>query len=120
MMYFLYVVKKMKTRRKFSKNCSIQGKNREISCPHNFWTPWKINFPDIWNWNYWTLFGSGIEVGEGAWPPNPAQWLHPWTNVTKSQIIRPKNWTILTKPEESMRVDKKKGAQYLEPSGIMK
>ena len=37
-MYFPYVVKKkMKSRRhKLSKNCSIHGKNREISGPYNF------------------------------------------------------------------------------------
>ena len=61
MIYFPYVV--MKCRRELSKNCSIHGKNREISGPHNFWTPVQRNITDAWNWNWWTLFDSEIEVG---------------------------------------------------------
>ena len=53
----------MKSHLKFSKNCSIHGKNREISGQYNFWTPIKSNILDVWNWNFWTLFGSEIEVG---------------------------------------------------------
>ena len=56
----------MKSCRKLSKNCSIHGKNREIFGPYNFWTPIKSNIPDVWNWNFWTLFGSEIEVGGGG------------------------------------------------------
>ena len=58
-------------RHKLSKNCSIHGKNRESSGPYNFWTPMKSNIPDVWNWNFCTLFGSEIEVGErrGPWTP---------------------------------------------------
>ena len=29
---------------------------------YNFWTSVKSNTPDVWNWNFWTLFGSEIEV----------------------------------------------------------
>ena len=59
--YFPYVV--MKCRRKLSKNCSINDKNREFSGPYNFWTPVKRDIPDVWNWNCWALFGSETEVG---------------------------------------------------------
>ena len=70
----------MKIRRKLAKNCSIHGKNYEISGPYNFWTPVKSNIPDVWNWNCWTLFGSEIEVwGHGPLAPSPPlQWLRPW------------------------------------------
>ena len=51
----------MKSRRKFSKNCSIYGKKCDISGPYKFWIPIKSNIPDVWNWNCWTLFGSEIE-----------------------------------------------------------
>ena len=61
----------MKVGRKFAKNCSIQGKNREISVPYNFWTPVKINISDVWNWNGSVLFGSGIEVWVHG-PPVPS------------------------------------------------
>ena len=61
----------MKVRRKFAKNCSIQGKNREISVPYNFWTSVKINISDVWNWNGSVLFGSGIEVWVHG-PPVPS------------------------------------------------
>ena len=40
-MYFPYVVRKVKTRRKLFINCSTHDKNLEISCPYNFWTPRK-------------------------------------------------------------------------------
>ena len=56
----------MKIRCKLAKNCNIHSKNREISGPYYFWTLVKINIPDVWNWNCWTLFGSEIEVGEGV------------------------------------------------------
>ena len=54
----------------------INGKNREISGKCYFWTLLKSNIPDVWKWNYWTLFGSEIEVrwvGRwcGTWPPCP-------------------------------------------------
>ena len=71
----------MKIRRKLAKNCSIHGKNYEISGPYNFWTPVKSNIPDVWNWNCWTLFGSEIEVWDhGPLAPSPtlpSQWLRP-------------------------------------------
>ena len=53
----------MKSRHKLSKSCSMKFKNYEISGPNNFWTSVKSNIPDLWNWNFWTLFGSGIEKG---------------------------------------------------------
>ena len=56
----------MKIRCKLAKNCNIHSKNREISGPYYFWTLVKINIPDVWNWNCWTLFGSEIEVA-GGW-----------------------------------------------------
>ena len=54
----------MKNCRKLFKNCSIHDKNCEFSGPYNFWTPVKSNIPDFWSWNFWTLFGSEIEVGD--------------------------------------------------------
>ena len=62
----------MKSRRKLSKNCPIHGKNREIAGPYNLWTPVKSNIPNVWNWNYWSLFSSEIEVwGGDHGPPAP-------------------------------------------------
>ena len=50
----------------------MQGKNREISGPCNFWTFVKSNIPDVWTWEFWTLFGSEIKVGEPCTPtPHP-------------------------------------------------
>ena len=62
----------MKSYRKLSKICSIHGKNREISSPHNFWTTVKDNIPEVWNWNCWTFFGLEIGVwGHGPpWSPS--------------------------------------------------
>ena len=56
----------MKNQSKLSKNCSMHGKNRKISGPCIFWTPIKSNIFDVWNWNWWALFGLRIEVGEGS------------------------------------------------------
>ena len=68
----------MKIRRKLANNCSIHGKNCEISGPYNFWAPVKSNIPDVWYWNCWTLFGSEIEVWDhGHLAPSPTQWLCP-------------------------------------------
>ena len=50
----------MKSHHKQSKNCSIHGKDCEISGPYNFWTSAKSYIPDIVNKN------SKIEVGEGV------------------------------------------------------
>ena len=70
----------MESRHKLSKNCSLQGKNCEISGTYNFWTSVKSNIPDVWNWNFWTLFGLEIEVcrggGRGMASLTP-QWLRP-------------------------------------------
>ena len=57
-------MRKIRSCRKLSKYCSILGKNREIFGPHNFWTPMKSNIPDVWNWNFWALFGLEIELQE--------------------------------------------------------
>ena len=64
-----------KCRHKLSKNCSIYGKTCsiyvktcEISSPCNFWTinkKVKINIADVWNWNFWILYGSEIEKERG-------------------------------------------------------
>ena len=70
----------MKIRRILAKNCSIHGKNCEIFGRCNFWTLLKSNISDVWNPNYWTLFGSEIEVwdhGTLAPSPPPPQWLLP-------------------------------------------
>ena len=78
----------MKSCRKLSKNCSIHGKNREIFGPYNFWTPIKSNIPDVWNWNFWTLFGSEIEVGGGGGghgPPGPSSGYPPASAQCSSQ-----------------------------------
>ena len=50
----------MKSHHKQSKNCSIQGKDCEISGPYNFWTSAKSYIPKVLNKN------SKIEVGEGV------------------------------------------------------
>ena len=68
----------MKSCHKLSENCSMYGKNCEISGSYNFWTSVKINIPDVWNWNFWTLFSSEIEVGRGGMPPWFPQWLRTW------------------------------------------
>ena len=60
----------MKSCQKLFKNCSIHGKNPEISDQYNFWTPIKNNVPDVWNWNCWTFFGLKVEV-RGSWLPSP-------------------------------------------------
>ena len=68
----------MKSHHKLSKNCSIHGKNREISGPYDFWTPVKGNIPDVWNRNCWTLFDLETEVrGRGIIAPLPTQWMRP-------------------------------------------
>ena len=50
------------------------------SGPYNFLTPTKSSIPDVWNWNYWTLFGLENEVVEGGHdlltPPQVATPLH--------------------------------------------
>ena len=66
----------MKSRHKLSKNCSTHGENCEISGPHNFWTSVKTNIPNVWNWIFWSLFGSEIEVAK-VWPLWPPQRLRP-------------------------------------------
>ena len=76
MIYFPYVVRKNVS--DLSNNCSIHGKNCEISGLYNFWTPTKSSSPDVWNWNCWTLLDWEIEVERGTWPP-PPQWLPPCT-----------------------------------------
>ena len=43
--YFPYVVKKMKSRHKLSKHCSVYSKTRLWL--YNFWTPTKSNIPDV-------------------------------------------------------------------------
>ena len=53
-----------------SNNCGIHGKSFEISGPYNFWTSVKSNIPDVWNWNFWTFFGSGVEVSPAPPPPS--------------------------------------------------
>lgn len=58
----------MKSRRKFSRNCSMNAKNCEMSGRYNFWTPVKIKIADAGNWNYSILFGLEIEVGGGMAP----------------------------------------------------
>ena len=78
---------KLKNCRKLFKNCSIHDKNCEFSGPYNFWTPVKSNIPDFWNWNFWTLFGSEIEVGGGGRgmaplaPPSPNGYMPVWCLV---------------------------------------
>ena len=64
----------MKSHHKFSKICSMHGKNCEITGSHNFWTSVKGNIPDVWNWNFWTLFGSEIEVGRPWLPGSPSSY----------------------------------------------
>ena len=71
----------MKNCRKLSKNCSMHDTNCEISSPYNFWTPVKSNIPDVWSWNFWTFFGSEIEVwgwlggrGRAYHPPVATPW----------------------------------------------
>ena len=61
MIYFPYVVRKNVS--DLSNNCSIHGKNCEISGLYNFWTSVKSNIPNVWNWIFWGRFGSEIEVG---------------------------------------------------------
>ena len=56
----------MKSCRKLSKNCRIHGKNREISGSYNLWASVKSNISDVWNWNFWTLFGLEIKMGGGG------------------------------------------------------
>ena len=56
----------MVSRHKLSKNCSLHGKNCEISGTYNFWTSVKSNIHDVWNWNFWTFC-----------TPPPPQWLRP-------------------------------------------
>ena len=52
------------------RNVSELSKSCRTHCK-NFWTPIKSSIPDVWNWNYWTLFGLEIEEGRGACPPCP-------------------------------------------------
>ena len=64
-------LEKIKSHRKLSRKWN--GKNCEISDPHNFWTHVKSNIPNVRNWNCWDLLGSEIEV-RGPWPtayPSP-------------------------------------------------
>ena len=67
-----------KKKRKVAVNCpkiGIPSKNREISGPYNFSTPIKSNILDVWNWNWWTFFGSEIELAVMAPclpPPSPS------------------------------------------------
>ena len=98
----------MKSRSKLSKNCSMHGKNHEISGPYNFWTPVKSNIPDVWNENCWTFFGSKIEVG-GACPPgtpsgyasvyNPKSKIHD-THDLLFEILLNKEYTSMTDRED--------------------
>ena len=86
MLYFPYVFRKNKN--KLSKNCNIHDKNWEISGPYNFWTFVKDNIPDVWNWKFWILFGSKIEVCVCVWlGACPAPWLPQgvchWNEVIK-------------------------------------
>ena len=53
----------MKSRHELSKNCSIHGRNCQISGPYNFWISVKSNIPDVWNSYFWTFFGLEIEWG---------------------------------------------------------
>ena len=63
----------MKNCHKLSRNCSIHGKNREISGQYNFWTPIKNSIPDVWNWNCWNFFVQKLkwEVMAPCHPPPP-------------------------------------------------
>ena len=74
-----------------SNNCGIHGKSFEISGPYNFWTSVKSNIPDVWNWNFWTFFGSGVEVRPA---PPPPQWLRPCTSVG-CHCLGFKNWNTV-------------------------
>ena len=67
--YFPYVVKK---KWKAAINCpkivTYTVKIVKFLVLYNFWTSVKSNIRNVWNWNFWTLFGSEIEV-RGPWPP---------------------------------------------------
>ena len=65
--YFSCVFKKKKRNRCIlSKNCSINGENREIYAPYNFWAPVKSNTSDVWNWNCWTFLVQKLKWGAMA------------------------------------------------------
>ena len=61
----------MKSSHKWSKSCNVHGKTCEISGPNNFWTSVESSIPDVWEWNFSTLFGSKIEVGWSCSPRTP-------------------------------------------------
>ena len=50
--YFVYVVKKIRNRYILCKNCSIHGKDCETSGPYNFHVQKSVksNTTDVWNW----------------------------------------------------------------------
>ena len=83
--YFPSVVKKMKSRHKLSKNCSMHGKCCEFSGPYNFWTSVKSNIPDVRNWNLWTFLGLKTDVrGHGPPATLSPQWLCPCLSLLAS------------------------------------
>ena len=73
----------MKTHYKLSKNCSTHGQNCEISGPYNISTSVKSNIPDVWNWNFWSLFGLEIEVGWGGMASQALQRLRLYFNMIR-------------------------------------
>ena len=73
----------MKTHYKLSKNCSTHSQNCEISGPYNISTSVKSNIPDVWNWNFWSLFGLEIEVGWGGMASQALQRLRLYFNMIR-------------------------------------
>ena len=84
-------LEKMKTRRKFSKNCAYKAKIVKFLVRIISEHPEKSTSLIFETETVGNCLVQELKWGEGAWPPNPAQWLDPWTNVNKNQIIRPKN-----------------------------
>ena len=81
--YSLTYLEKMKSCHKFSRNCSIHGKNCEISSLYNFWKPIKtisLMF-ETETVGHFLVQKLNRKGESGAWPPGPpvATPLSPWT-----------------------------------------
>ena len=79
----------MKSHYKQSKNCSIHGKDCEISGPYNFWTSAKSYIPDVLKKNSKIEVGEGLCVcgGEGTIPCSPPPVATPLSKLETAHFL---------------------------------